>query len=213
MEDPDTKVLEPQEAPPPAPPEAEPQPQPDPAPPPEAGSSSTAEPNPEPAAEAEEEMGYPDFEPLEAEGEPEGEAPAGAAAPAPEPFTGQEIASGVAMALTMGLQLSSDEERAAFERAFTQAVPFMPTPFILDTLKVGEALAAYGIHKGMTGPADLGRLPAWLRLLLGAATLGMAGYSAARAVMEVRRGREADPGAAGGPAAGQPGPRHVPTEA
>ncbi len=213
MEDQDTKVLEPQETPPPAPPEAEPHPQPDPAPPPEAGSSSTAEPNPEPADEAEEEMGYPDFEPLEAEGEPEGEATAGAAPPAPEPFTGQEIASGVAMALMMGLKIASDEERAAFERAFTQTVPFMPTPFILDTLKVGEALAAYGIHKGMTGQADLGRLPAWLRLLLGAATLGMAGYSAARAVMEVRRGREADPGAAGGPAAGQPGPRPVPTEA
>ncbi len=205
MEDPDTKVQEPQEA-PPAPPEPEPQPQPDPAPPPEAGSNSAAE-------SSAEEADYPDFEPLEAEGEPEGKVPAGAAPPAPEPFTGQEIASGVAMALMMGLKITSDEERAAFERAFTQAVPFMPTPFILDALKVGEALAAYGIHKGMTGPADLRRLPAWLRLLLGAATLGMAGYSAARAVMEVRRGREADSGAAGGPAAGQPGPRPVPTEA
>jgi len=206
VEDPDTKVLEPQEA-PPAPLEPEQQPQPEPAPPPEAGSSSAAE-------SSAEESDYPDFEPLEeAEGEPEGESPTGAAPPAPEPFTGQEIASGVAMALMMGLKIASDEERAAFERAFTQAVPFMPTPFILDALKVGEALAAYGIHKGMTGPADLARLPAWLRLLLGAATLGMAGYSAARAVMEVRRGREADPGAAGGPAAGQPGPRPVPTEA
>jgi len=211
VEDPDTKVQEPQEAPPPAPPEPEPQPQPEPAPPPEAGSSSAAESSAEPQPDPEE--AYPDFEPLEAEGEPEGESPTGAAPPAPEPFTGQEIASGVAMALMMGLKIASDEERAAFERAFTQAVPFMPTPFILDALQVGEALAAYGIHKGMTGPADLARLPAWLRLLLGAATLGMAGYSAARAVMEVRRGREADPGAAGGPAAGQPGPRPVPTEA
>ncbi len=209
MEEPDTKVLqEPQEA-PPAPPEPEPQPQPDPAPPPGAGSSNAAEPSVEPQPEE----AYPDFEPLEAEGEPEGETPAGAAPQAPEPFTGEEIASGVAMALMMGLKIASDEERGAFERAFTQAVPFMPTPFILDALKVGEALAAYGIHKGMTGPADLARLPAWLRLLLGAATLGMAGYSAARAVMEVRRGREVDPGAAGGPAAGQPGPRPVPTEA
>ena len=212
MEEPDTKVLqEPQEA-PPAPPEPEPQPQTDPAPPPEAGSSNDTEPSVEPQPDTEE--AYPDFEPLDgAEVEPEGETQTGASPPAPEPFTGEEIASGVAMALMMGLKIASDEERAAFERAFTQAVPFMPTPFILDALKVGEALAAYGIHKGMTGPADLARLPAWLRLLLGAATLGMAGYSAARAVMEVRRGREADPGAAGGPAPGQPGPRPVPTEA
>jgi len=210
VEDPDTKVLEPQEA-PPAPLEPEQQPQPDPAPLPEAGSSNDAEPSAEPQPDPEE--AYPDFEPLEAEGEPEGEVPAGAAPPAAEPFTGQEIASGVAMALMMGLKIASDEERAAFERAFTQAVPFMPTPFILDALKVGEALAAYGIHKGMTGPADLGRLPAWLRLLLGAATLGMAGYSAARAVMEVRRGSEADSATGGGPVAGQPGPRPVPTEA
>jgi len=213
VEDPDTKVLEPQEAPPPAPPEPEPQPQPDPAPLPEAGSSSAAESSAEPQP-APEEVDYPDFEPLEeTEGEPEGEVPAGGAPPAPEPFTGQEIANGVAMALMMGLKIASDEERAAFEHAFTQAVPFMPTPFILDALKVGEALATYGIHKGMTGPADLGRLPAWLRLLLGAATLGMAGYSAARAVMEVRRGSEADSAAGGGPVAGQPGPRPVPTEA
>ncbi|WP_457638426.1 hypothetical protein [Oceanithermus sp.] len=211
MEDLETKVQAPQEAPPPAPPEPEPQPQPDPASPPWAGSSNDAESSVGPQPDPEE--AYPDFEPLEAEGEPEAEAPAGAAPQAPEPFTGEEIASGVAMALMMGLKIASDEERAAFERAFTQAVPFMPTPFILDTLKVGEALAAYGIHKGMTGPADLARLPAWLRLLLGAATLGMAGYSAARAVMEVRRGREADPGAAGGSVAGQPGPRPVPTEA
>ena len=212
MEDPDTKVQE-QGVPPPAPPETDPQPQPDPAQPPEAGSSSEAEPSVEPAPSPEED-GYPDFEPLEGiEGEPEGQALPPPPAPAPEPFTGQEIASGVAMALMMGLQIANDEERAAFERAFAQALPFMPTPFILDTLKVGEALAAYGIHKGMTGPADLGRLPAWLRLLLGAATLGMAGYSAARAVMEVRRGSEADPGVAGGPAPGQPGPRPVPTEA
>jgi len=201
VEDPDIKVQEPQEA-PPAPPEPDPQPQPDPAPPPEAGLSSEAEPAPLP-----EEDGYPDFEPLEGvEGEPEGDAPA------PEPFTGQEIATGVAFAVMAGLKISTPEEKAAFELAFTQAVPLMPTPFLLDTLKVGEALAAYGIHKGMAGRADLSKLPAWLRIIFGAAALGWAAVSASRAVMEVRSERK-DSDSTGHVPAGERGPGPVPAEA
>ncbi len=208
MEDPDTKVQE-QGVPPPVPPESDPQPQPDPAPPPEAGSSSEAEPSAEPAPSPEED-GYPDFEPLEGiEGEPEGEAPP---APAPEPFTGQEIASGVAFAVMWGVKISTPEEQAAFEKAFMGAVPVMPTPLLLDTLKVGEALAAYGIHKGMTGPADLSKLPAWLRILIGAAALGWAAVSAARAVMEVRSERK-DSDSTGHVPAGERGPGPVPAEA
>ncbi len=203
MEDPDIKVQEPQEAPQDTP-ESDPQPPPDPAPPPEAGSSN------EPPAAVEDE--YPEFEPLEG-AEPEGdEDQAAAGRPAPEPFTGQEIASGVAMALMMGLQIANDKERAAFERAFAQALPLMPTPYILDTLKVGEALAAYGIHKGMAGPADLSKLPAWLRILIGAAALGWAAVSAARAVMEVRSERK-DSDSTGHVPAGERGPGPVPAEA
>ena len=204
MEDPDIKVQEPQEA-PPAPPESDLRPQPDPPPEPERGSS-----NEPPAAEEDE---YPEFEPLEGV-EPEGEEDRAAAAgrPAPEPFTGQEIASGVAFAVMWGVKIGTPEEQAAFERAFMGAVPVMPTPLLLDTLKVGEALAAYGIHKGMTGAADLSKLPAWLRILIGAAALGWAAVSAARAVMEVRSERK-DSDSTGHVPAGERGPGPVPAEA
>jgi hypothetical protein len=125
----------------------------------------------------------PEFEPLmdaEAESEPDPAKP-----PEPEPFTGEEIANGVAFAVIWGMRLTP-EQVVAFQRAFAAALPIMPTPAVLDMLGVGEALAAYGIHKGMLGGPDaLESLPVWLRLLLGVGYLGLAVFMGIRAAKEV----------------------------
>ncbi len=150
----------------------------------------------------------PEFEPLppEADGpvfEPlPGSEPG---APEPEPFTGEEIARGVAFAATFGLRFQTAEEAQAFEKAFMAALPIMPTPAVLDALGVGEALAAYGIHKGMAGgPEAVEALPPWLRILLGAGYLGLAVFMGVRAAKEVNRGSEAHRAPGPGPAGAGP---------
>jgi len=112
-----------------------------------------------------------------------------------EPFTGEEIARGIAFAVAFGLRFKNEEELKAFEKAFMKALPFMPTPAVLDLLGVGEALAAYGIHKGMVGgPEALESLPPWLRLLLGAGYIAFAVYTDIRAVKEVSGGEKTQGG-------------------
>lgn len=131
----------------------------------------------------------PEFSPLEAEPpthEPEFEPLPGPEPAEVEPFTGEEIARGVALAAVVGLRFKTPEEAEAFERSFVAAVPIMPTPAILDALGVGEALASYGIHKGMVaGPDAFTALPPWLRLILGAGYLAFAVYSGVRPAKEV----------------------------
>ena len=185
----DTKPLDP-------PPESPPEP--------ETPTASTSEPEPdfeplEPEAEAEAPETEPEFEPL----------PGPVPIDNPEPFTGEEIATGVMHLVMLGLrrELSDPAQVEAFQKAFMAAVfPIMPTPAVLDALGVGEALAAYGIHKGMVGGPDaLASLPPWLRLLLGGGYLAVAVYMAARAAKEVRHGPQADR-AGPGPGAAGPGP-------
>ena len=126
------------------------------------------------------------------------------------PFTGEEIARGVALVVTLGLRFESPEEAKAFEQAFMAAIPIMPTPAVLDYLGVGEALAEYGIHKGMVGGPDaLETLPPWLRLLIGAGYLAFAVYTGVRAAKEVKGVKEKEAGQppAPGPHAAGAGPR------
>ena len=152
----------------------------------------------------------PEFTPLEAEPptpDPEFEPlPGPETASEVEPFTGEEIASGLAWAVMAGLRLSDEKQIEAFQRAFVAAVPIMPTPAVLDALGVGDALAAYGIHKGMVGgPDTLATLPPWLRLLIGAGYLAFAVYTGVRAAKEVKGEKEAPRVPAAGPGAAGPG--------
>ncbi len=138
----------------------------------------------------------PDFEPLEAEpGEADFEELT-PPPPEPEPFTGEEIATGVMHLVVLGLmrEFKDPAQVEAFKQAFMAAFPIMPTPAVLDALQVGEALAAYGIHKGMTGgPETFAALPPWLRIVLGGGYLAVAVYMGVRAAKEVNRGEVANP--------------------
>ena len=155
---------------------------------PDASASTSAEPEFVPLGEGEERK----FEPL----------------PEPEvvPFTGEEIATGVAWAVIAGLRLENNAQIEAFKQAFTAAVPFMPTPAVLDALQVGEALAAYGIHKGTLGGAEaFAALPPWLRLILGAGYLAFAVYAGVRAAKEVKGAEKAKAGQPPAPGPDAPG--------
>ncbi len=113
------------------------------------------------------------------------------------PFTGEEIAGGAALLLMLGVRVQSEEERAAFLRAWNGAIGgLMPPAQVLDFLKVGEALAAYGIGKNrLPGMGSVENLPPWLRILLGGGVLAVAAYGGVRAVMDVRAGRATSFGA------------------
>jgi hypothetical protein len=96
----------------------------------------------------------------------------------------------VAFALVFGLRLQTPEEVAAFQRAFQAGVGgLLPPAAVLDALKIGEALAAYGIGKNRLPMGGVENLPPWLRILLGGAALAMAAYGGVRAVQEIRAAR------------------------
>lgn len=104
------------------------------------------------------------------------------------PFTGEEIASGAAFLLMLGVRVQSEEEKAAFLMAWNGAIGgLMPPAQVLNVLKVGEALAQYGIGKNrVPGMGSVDNLPPWLRILLGGGVLAIAAYGGVRAVMDVR---------------------------
>lgn len=104
------------------------------------------------------------------------------------PFTGEEIAGGAAFLLMLGVRVQSEEEKAAFLRAWQGALfGLMPPAQVLDVLKVGEGLAQYGIGKNrLPGMGSVENLPPWLRILLGGGVLAIAAYGGVRAVMDVR---------------------------
>ncbi|WP_240307662.1 hypothetical protein [Thermus caldifontis] len=114
------------------------------------------------------------------------------------PFTGEELANGTAMLLMLGLRLQSPEEVQAFQRAF-QAASILPPAQVLDALKVGEALAQYGIGKNRLPMGQVENLPPWVRIALGGVVLAFAAYGGVRAAMEVRASRAgpAGPGRVG----------------
>ena len=143
------------------------------------------------------------FAPLEGEEAPFSELP-----PEPEPvipFTGAELVQGATWILVLGLRLQTPEEVQAFTEAFQRGVvPMLPPAQVLDMLKVGEALAQYGIGRNrLPGMGGLDQLPPWLRILLGGVVVGMSAYGGIRALLDLRAARSANPAPAGGVADGR----------
>ncbi|GEM83915.1 hypothetical protein [Meiothermus hypogaeus] len=153
--------------------------------------SNPLEPNnpipPSPPVETEASSGSEAFAPLESE-TPFEEIPS-----APEaiiPFTGEEIVNGTAMMLALGLRFQTPEEVQAFTTTYRAGVvPMLPPAAVLDALKVGEALAEYGIGKNrMPGMGNLADLPPWLRLVVGGLVLAMSAYGGINAAKAARVG-------------------------
>ncbi|GAA6746775.1 hypothetical protein Thermus71318_22760 [Thermus brockianus] len=144
-------------------------------------------PPPPPVEEAEAAPSSGSWEPLGEEA-PEDFSELPPAEPPVIPFTGEEIAGGAAFLLMLGVRVQSEEERAAFLRAWQGALfGLMPPAQVLDVLKVGEALARHGIGKNrLPGMGSVENLPPWLRILLGGGVLAIAAYGGVRAVMDVR---------------------------
>jgi hypothetical protein len=160
------------------PPQPEPQPDPQPEP------VSTAEPLP-PNYIDDSVMG---FEPLGKEKE---DSSFSDLPPEPNPvipFTGAELVQAVTWMLVFGLRLQTPEEVQAFTEAFQMGiVPMLPPAQVLDMLKVGEALAQYGIGRNrFPGIGGLTQLPPWLRILLGGAVMALSAYGGIRAVQTIR---------------------------
>lgn len=110
---------------------------------------------------------------------------------APEPvipFTGAEIVNGTAMVLALGLRFQTPQEAQAFMTTYKAGVvPMLPPAAVLDALKVGEALATYGIGRNrLPGMGNLAELPAWLRLMLGGLVLAMSAYGGINAAKAAR---------------------------
>lgn len=150
-------------------------PVPPPNPPEEAGASSGNEEVPFTPLEGE--STEPPFESLPSE-------------PVIEPFTGEEIVNGTAMVLALGLRFQTPDEAQAFVTAYKVGVlPMLPPAAVLDALKVGEALAAYGIGRNrLPGMGSLAELPEWLRLVLGGLVLAMSAYGGINAAKAARVG-------------------------
>jgi hypothetical protein len=155
------------------------------------------EPRPNPAASSSSESVELPFEPLEGaeqggKGQSDGSPPEwenlGPAKPAVEPFTDEEIVNGTMfVTLFAGAKLTKTEmtspaDVALYQQAYCNVFgSIVPTQAMIAPLKLGEALARYGVGKGMM-PGSLDVLPPYLRLTLGAAVLGMSSYLAFGAV-------------------------------
>lgn len=157
--------------------QTQPQPQTPPPPPPTPDPESTT--NPE------------GFAPLE--GEAFDELPPG---PEPiQPFSGEEIVSGTAMILALGLHFQTPEEANAFVAAYRAGiVSMLPPAAVLDALKVGEALAEYGIGKNrLPGMGNMAALPAWLRLVVGGLILAASAYGGINAAKNAQMAMAGNP--------------------
>lgn len=128
--------------------------------------------------------------PIEELGEPTPEA-ATPQSPAVEPFTDEEILSAVGVGLMLGLRLQDEEEVRIWNEHWNWIVkPMLPTAAVLKPLRLGDALAKYGIGKGMLpGTGALENLPDWVRLLIGGAVLSFSAFGGFRAVQEYRAQR------------------------
>ncbi len=116
--------------------------------------------------------------------------------PAIEPFSGEEIVNGTAMILALGLRFQTPEEAQAFTTAYRAGVlPMLPPAAVLDALRVGEALAKYGIGRNrFPGMGNLAELPEWLRLVLGGLVLAMSAYGGINAAKAARVGMDTTAG-------------------
>jgi hypothetical protein len=105
------------------------------------------------------------------------------------PFSDEEIVNFSATAsLFVGspitkTKLETEHEVTVYQTAFKHVFgPIMPTAAMIAPLKLGDALATYGIGKGMGPGFSLEQLPAWVRLTLGAVVLGGSSFMAFTAV-------------------------------
>lgn len=106
------------------------------------------------------------------------------------PFTAEEIVGGAALALTLGLRLEEPDDIKTFQEAFTWVIrPVFPTSQVIEQLKLGQALAHYGVGKGRG--LGGGELPPLVRLVAGSMALGLAGYMAHLAVLKGRHDAQA----------------------
>lgn len=145
--------------------------------------------SPQPPVAEESSGSEPEFTPLEGEGAA-GFEEIPSAPPPVEPFTGEEIVNGTAMVLALGLRFQTQAEAQVFTTAFkVGVVPMLPPAAVLDALRVGEALAKYGIGRNrFPGMGNLAELPEWLRLVLGGLVLAMSAYGGINAAKAARMG-------------------------
>jgi len=118
--------------------------------------------------------------------------------PEPEPvipFTGEELVQGITWLLLLGIRPQSQEEAQAFTEAFQRGIlPMLPPAAVLNYLKVGEALASYGIGKNrLPAMGSVEALPPWLRILLGGVVVGASAYGGVRALLDLRAARFSPP--------------------
>lgn len=137
--------------------------------------------------------GKPVFEPLEGGAE-------SVASPPPqlesekkvEPWTSKQIVDGSAfVTLIVGSQLARIKIESAaqaetletkYKEAFAKGFGgILPTEYLIETLKVGPALAHYGYGQNMQ-LGSLENLPPLVRIGLGAAVMGLSSYMAMTAV-------------------------------
>lgn len=118
--------------------------------------------------------------------------------PEPEPvipFTGEELVQAATWLLLLGIRPQTEEEVKAFTEAFHRGVlPMLPPAAVLDYLRVGEALASYGIGKNrLPAMGSVEALPPWLRILLGGVVVGASAYGGVRALLDLRAARSSPP--------------------
>ena len=116
------------------------------------------------------------------------------------PFTGEDLVQAATWLLLLGVRPQTEEEARAFTEAFRRGIlPMLPPAAVLDYLKVGEALAAYGIGKNrLPTVGSVDAMPPWLRILLGGVVLGVSAYGGVRALLDVRAARSSGPSPHGG---------------
>jgi hypothetical protein len=106
------------------------------------------------------------------------------------PFTDEEIVKGSAfLAVVLGENvfnfLDDKEDLQAFQAAFLKF-----SPLALSTLKLGDALASYGIgQNSLPGLGTVEAMPAWARLAAGGVVIGVSVFMGAQAVEKSRHAR------------------------
>lgn len=117
-----------------------------------------------------------------------------------EPFTDEEILDGTAIvAMIAGARaarvpIQNEADVETFQKAYKNILaPYISTAAVIKPLKLGPALARYGIHKNMGPGFDLERVPALARLGIGAVILSVSGFLGLTAVARSHTGQRAAP--------------------
>lgn len=118
------------------------------------------------------------------------------------PFTDEEIVDGSAFMTLMMAQrmlnqpIESQQQAEMYMQAYKSVfAPFVSTSAMIAPLKLGEALAKYGIGKNMQPGASLEALPPLVRITVGGVVLGVSSFMAMQAVKRVegQQQSESDP--------------------